>query len=315
MKHGPNILTDMDVDWSIDFYTKLNRYIVVRGWIHCPDRVLAKLYLRDMMGNVIEASKINMYYPSAQVAPDIGFEIDYLFDEVFIPGFSMKAVFEDGSTFFLTSGEAEQRFLKRNPANHLINKFMSMIEPDEFKTVLDIGSRARSGRNYRRYFPAKKYIGLDIMEGENVDIVGDAHNLSKYVPSGSIDVIYSNKVFEHLFMPWKVALEMNKVMRPGALALIQTHQMLGMHDMPWDFWRFSGDAWSALFNEKTGFRIVDKVLAYEMVPIPFYYLDQWKDVESSAGFAESAVLVERTGGSHLSWDVQLDDVISNFYPE
>jgi hypothetical protein len=40
---------------------------------------------------------------------------------------------------------------------------------------------------------------------------------------------------------------------------------------PWDFWRFSGDAWHALFNEKTGFRVVDKVLAYEMVPISFYY--------------------------------------------
>jgi hypothetical protein len=308
------ILGDHEVEWSIDFYTKLNRYVVVRGWIFVKQRKLSKLILRDMMGNTVEATSINIAYPSVQIAPDLGFEIDYMTNERFIAGFSLKAIFDDGSVFYITSVEAERRFLARNPANLMINKFLSMIAGDEYKTVLDLGSRARSGNIYRSYFGSKNYIGVDILEGENVDLVCDAHDLGEHIPKGSIDVVYSNKVFEHILMPWKVALEMNKIMRPGALGLIQTHQMLGMHDTPWDFWRFSGDAWHALFNEKTGFRVVDKVLAYEMVPISFYYLEQWKDVENSAGYSESAVLIERTGDSDLNWEVQLGDIIKNSYP-
>jgi hypothetical protein len=67
----------------------------------------------------------------------------------------------------------------------------------------------------------------------------------------------SLSVFEHLAMPWKVAVEMAKVMAPGAVAYIQTHQTYPIHDAPWDYWRMSKDAWPALFNRSTGFEILD----------------------------------------------------------
>jgi 2-polyprenyl-3-methyl-5-hydroxy-6-metoxy-1,4-benzoquinol methylase len=87
---------------------------------------------------------------------------------------------------------------------------------------------------------------------ENVDVVGDAHTMSKQLPNGHFNVTMSFSVFEHLAMPWKVVLEMNEVMAPNGVASFG-HTKAG--------WRFSLSAWAALFNPATGFRIIDAASA------------------------------------------------------
>ena len=77
--------------------------------------------------------------------------------------------------------------------------------------VLEIEARARSGITHReRFSPPAKYVGLDISPGPNVDVVGDAQHLSRVV-TGKFDAVFSVATFEHLLMPWKVVLELNKV--------------------------------------------------------------------------------------------------------
>src|SRR5207302_7313256 len=133
--------------------------------------------------------------------------------------------------------------------------FFQQVTPDA--TVLEIGSRARSGISRRDRFPAgSKYVGLDIASGPNVDIVGDAHDLSTFIHE-PVDFVLSMSTFEHLLMPWKVAIEMSTVMRVGAIAYIESHQAWPLHEEPWDFWRFSANAWQGLFNTHTGFEIVE----------------------------------------------------------
>jgi hypothetical protein len=116
-------------------------------------------------------------------------------------------------------------------------------------------------------------------------------------------------------MPWKVALELNKVLREGGVAYFQTHQTVGMHDLPCDFWRFSDTSWHALFNEFTGFRVEESFLGDAMVPVPYIYHDHWIGYERSAGFYTSAVLVEKTGCCTLSWDLDVARAIQGVYPE
>ena len=72
-----------------------------------------------------------------------------------------------------------------------------------------------------------------------MDVMGDAHKLSDYFDKDSFDVIFSMSVFEHLAMPWKVALELNKVLKPGGMMLHTTHQTWPLHEEPWDYWRYS----------------------------------------------------------------------------
>lgn len=123
--------------------------------------------------------------------------------------------------------------------------------------MLEIGSRARSGNIYRGLFPTiGRYVGTDITDGPNVDRIADAHTLSK-VMDERFDFAFSASVFEHLIMPWVAAFELNKALNPGALIYIQSHPAWPLHEEPWDFFRFSKDAWSGLFNRLTGFEIVE----------------------------------------------------------
>jgi hypothetical protein len=165
------------------------------------------------------------------------------------------------------------------------------------------------------------------MEGPNVDVVADAHSLAERFAPESFDAVYSASTFEHLAMPWKVALELNKALRRKGVAYLVTHQALGMHDMPWDFWRFSNTAWDSLFNEYTGFRVVETFLGGPVALVPHVYYDQqpasirsqsviptWSGFERAAGFSTSAVMIEKTGQSSLSWDLDVSRAIRGVYP-
>ena len=82
--------------------------------------------------------------------------------------------------------------------------------------VLEIGSRSVvSDALWKKVIPNCKYTGFDVMEGENVDVVGDAHRLSSYFPNEKFDLIISFAVFEHLAMPWVVAEEVAKLIKKG----------------------------------------------------------------------------------------------------
>ena len=58
---------------------------------------------------------------------------------------------------------------------------------------------------------------MHIAAGPNVDVIGDAHHLSRFL-NGHFDFVFFIAVFEHPLIPWKVAIEMNKVMTKGGLA-------------------------------------------------------------------------------------------------
>jgi len=77
-----------------------------------------------------------------------------------------------------------------------------------------LGSRiSPGGINKRGFFKsAKKYVGFDCLPGETVDVVGDIHELSKYFHE-KFDAIYSDSVLEHLAIPWKAVIEINKVLK------------------------------------------------------------------------------------------------------
>lgn len=198
--------------------------------------------------------------------------------------------------------------------HRLFPEFAERIRAMPQGRMLEIGSRARSGVIRRGLAPpAWGYVGMDIVPGPNVDVVGDAHELSRLLPPNSFDAAMSLSVFEHLMMPWKVVTELNRVLKPGALVFIQTHQTFPLHDEPWDFWRISADAWPALFNAKTGFRIIDSGMAEPLM----FVAKRWHpgvNLHESRGCAVSSVIAEKIGETTLSWDVDLRDVLGGQYP-
>ena len=124
--------------------------------------------------------------------------------------------------------------------------------------VLGLGSRNVTGANWRSKFSEASYTGFDFYPGENVDVVGDAHKLSSYFREGEkFDLIFSSAVFEHLYMPWVVAGEIQKLLKVGGYCFIETHFSYSAHERPWNFFQFSDMGLRALFNESLGFDLVD----------------------------------------------------------
>jgi hypothetical protein len=187
---------------------------------------------------------------------------------------------------------------------------MSRLRPK----VLDIGGRARSGYRYGDDLPNCDVTVFDITPDSSVDVVGDAHELSRYFPSNTFDFASCISVFEHLLMPWKVAVELNRVMKNGGLVLIHTHQTTGMHDLPWDFWRYSDTCWHGLFNEFTGFEVVETSLSNWMHIVPRAWQKRYDIAEKTGGFDSSSVIVRKTGEARVQWDVGLPDVLATSYP-
>ena len=85
--------------------------------------------------------------------------------------------------------------------------------------ILEIGSREVTGSSVdREKFSQATYVGFDYYAGNNVDVVGDAHQLSIYFQEDEkFDIIYTTACFEHFAMPWIVAQEISKMLKVGGL--------------------------------------------------------------------------------------------------
>lgn len=205
-----------------------------------------------------------------------------------------------------------------DPYHEGFKHFCTEANSNDQASILELGSRDVTGVRRNQLFPkCKKYIGFDIIPGDCVDVVGDAHLLSNYFEKDTIDFVYAVSVFEHLMFPWKVVTETNRVIKKGGLLFISTHPAWPNHEMPWDFWRFQQNAFQGLFNPYTGFKIVK---VSEGLPAKLYSL---VDDSPTRGLYNSnmtmgvAVIARKTGDYNenlLKWDITPGMVVDTKYP-
>lgn len=135
-------------------------------------------------------------------------------------------------------------------------EYLSQLCNFKGSRVLEVGSRVVTGANFRNLFDKAQYIGFDYYNGENVDVVGDAHKLSTYF-NEKFDLIFSSAVFEHLAMPWVAAQEMIKLLKPNGYIFVETHYSYSSHERPWHFFQFSEEALKVLFPERDGIKCIE----------------------------------------------------------
>jgi SAM-dependent methyltransferase len=143
-----------------------------------------------------------------------------------------------------------------NHSNYL--QYLADCGNHEGLRILEIGSREVTGKSdARARFSKAEYVGFDFYPGSNVDVVGDAHKLSQYFGDQRFDIIYSIAVFEHFAMPWVVAVEIAKLLKPGGIIFVETHLSHGSHERPWHFFQFSDMALRVLFSPALGFECIE----------------------------------------------------------
>ncbi len=202
-----------------------------------------------------------------------------------------------------------------DPAHALSAQFQAMLRARAPGRLLEVGARARSGHVRRDFAPAGwDYSGFDIMAGPNVDVVGDAHALSRHYAPDCFDGVMAFSVLEHLLMPWKFVLELNAVLKVGGIGLFTTHQCWPLHDEPWDFWRFSDRAWTALLNPATGFEIIKARMGEPAFVVAQRCHPATAFAEVPAGALASFVLFRKIGPTALQWPVELGALTATRYP-
>ncbi len=210
------------------------------------------------------------------------------------------------------------RSTRKDPYHLLFQRFVAEVNGTVGADLLEIGSRARSGMVYTQGFDRHiRYTGLDIMEGPNVDVVGDIHNLSAHVAPESMDAVFCISVFEHLGMPWKAAVEINRVLKPGGLVFVATHSTFPLHDRPWDFFRYSADGFRTLFHKLSGFEMLETAEGLPCRVIPLGFEPAMKGMERrNTGYLGVAMMARKTGPAdpRLAWDIRLEEFLSTHYP-
>jgi SAM-dependent methyltransferase len=162
-----------------------------------------------------------------------------------------------------------------------------------------------------------EYTGFDIHPGPGVDVTGDAHELSRHFAQDSFDAVFSISVFEHLAFPWKVAMEINRVLRIGGLCYVSTHPSWPPHELPWDFWRFPLAGLKLLFSEPLGFRVL---AGTEGLPARLHSLAPdpptraVHEFQMSMGVTLIAEKIRDFDHEHLRWDIPLSAVLESNYP-
>jgi SAM-dependent methyltransferase len=139
----------------------------------------------------------------------------------------------------------------------------------EGSTVLDVGSWSTGTFSARNVFPDEKYgyVGLDIVEGNNVDVVATDPYRWDTIANESFDVVISANAYEHNPYFWLTTAEIARVLKVGGYACILAPSSGGVHRYPLDCWRLYPDATAALagyvglepiesYNERPRFRKV-----------------------------------------------------------
>ena len=127
-------------------------------------------------------------------------------------------------------------------------ELLSVTEDSTPCSVLDVGSLDING-SYRKYIEGRgwKYTGLDIVPGNNVDVVAQNPYLYPF-ENNTFDIVISGSVMEHVQAIWLWVPELVRVLKPEGMLAIVTHWSMDEHRFPIDCWRILPDGMEYLFR-------------------------------------------------------------------
>jgi SAM-dependent methyltransferase len=133
--------------------------------------------------------------------------------------------------------------------------FNTYLKNSNNLTIVDIGSQDVNG-SLRSVAPSNnKYIGVDFVEANGVDVViTDPYSLP--FNNESVDVVVSSSCFEHSEFFWLVFNEILRILKPTGLLYLNVPSNGTFHRYPVDCWRFYPDSGVALQNwgKRSGYK-------------------------------------------------------------
>ena len=93
------------------------------------------------------------------------------------------------------------------------------------------------------------------------------------------DVVFIYEVLEHVERPFEASNELFRVLKPGGTLLLSTPFIFGIHDAPYDYWRFTKYGLKNLFSrfkdvaikERSGFFLTISTLLVRLIISDNYF--------------------------------------------
>lgn len=160
--------------------------------------------------------------------------------------------------------EAERAVLsarRRDNASTLISNELIVLELSAFLRarapggrVLDLGAGTKPyAPLYERVF--EEAVSVDVAFSPHdldVDVIAEAADLP--FEDGAFDAVICTEVLEHCADPLAVMAEIRRVLRPQGSLFLTTPFLVGLHEMPHDYFRFTPSGLEQI-AERTGFEI------------------------------------------------------------
>ncbi|MGH7717544.1 MAG: methyltransferase domain-containing protein [Gemmatimonadaceae bacterium] len=119
-----------------------------------------------------------------------------------------------------------RRYAAGRPQPDIVAWLLSTVRSES--VVLDLGARANRDRELIAGLGGR-YIGVEIADGDAM-VLGDAHAIP--LTSGSVDIVLSMSVFEHLKNPFLAASEIMRVLKPGGRLIGIVGFLEAVHGLP-----------------------------------------------------------------------------------
>jgi SAM-dependent methyltransferase len=110
------------------------------------------------------------------------------------------------------------------------------------KSVIEVGSMNVNGslRGHVVSLGPSRYVGVDFMAGNGVDVVCDASNLEQRFGKDAFDVVISTEMLEHAEHWRQAIIAMKHVLRTGGILLLTARGPgFPLHGYPHDWHRFT----------------------------------------------------------------------------
>lgn len=111
-----------------------------------------------------------------------------------------------------------------------------------------MGSRNINGSVKDFIQKPEEFTGIDFINGVDVDIVMNAHDLAKKFPPSTFDLITCCETLEHDINFWDTVKHMRRLVKPGGWLYISTPGInFFKHDYPSDYYRFTEEVYKDFF--------------------------------------------------------------------
>jgi SAM-dependent methyltransferase len=113
--------------------------------------------------------------------------------------------------------------------------------------VLNVGSGGAVDRWVARVRDSD-IVSVDIDPERHPDMVADVCEMTCF-DGGTFDVVFMIEVLEHVHSPKRAVAELRRVLKEGGVLLLSTPFVFGVHDAPYDFFRYTRHGLELLLSD------------------------------------------------------------------